>query len=133
MAQTDCVEQFKKLTYPPLARTAGIAGEVKAHFEIASDGKATNLRLDGHTLLRQEVESTINKATLDAACTGPVDLIYRFAFDGEMGYESPTSVVFNPPNEYVVTTNHTVPFTIIDLGATIRRPFWLKRFLRHLV
>jgi hypothetical protein len=125
MAQTNCAELIEKPKYPPLARQALIQGEVKAHFDIGADRKPINLVVaDGHPILKQEVEAAINKTTLDAACSGSLDLIYRFVSSSEISYEAHTSVVFHPPNEFVMTTDHMGP--IID-SFPVRRQSWFRR------
>jgi hypothetical protein len=123
MAQTNCAELVEKPKYPPLARQALIKGEVKAHFNVGDDRKPSNLVVERHPLLKQEVEAAINKTSLDAGCSGSVDLIYRFVISSEVSYEAHTSVVFNPPNEYLITTDHIGP--IIDYGDVKRS--WFRR------
>ena len=125
MAQTNCAELIERPpTYPPLARTAFIHGEVKVHFDVGDNGKPINLVLEGHPLLKGTVQAAINKTTLAADCSGGVDLIYRFVISTEVSPEPHTSVAFNPPNEFLITTDHNPP--IIDYAPVVKRS-WFRR------
>jgi hypothetical protein len=129
VAQSNCAELIEKPNYPPLARQAFVQGKVKAHFDVGSDGRPLNLVVEGHPLFQEAVKSAINETTLDAHCQGTIEVIYSFALSGEMGYKSPTSIVFNPPNEFLITTYRPPP--ISDPPFTVTRRSWFRR-LFHL-
>jgi hypothetical protein len=123
-AQTNCAELIEKPLYPPLAGQARIQGDVKAHFNVGDDRKPSSLVVEGHPLLKQQVESAINKTTLDAGCSGSLDLIYRFVISSEISHEAHTSIEFQPPNQFLITH-----FPSDELGvvySSVRRS-WLRR------
>ena len=123
-AQMNCAEVVGKPIYPILARQAIVQGEVNAHFDVGADGKPFNVVVEGNPLLKEPVQSAINATTLNIGC-GTVELIYKFVVESEVKDPAQTSVVFKPPNEYVITTSH--PLAYIDYGV-VRRS-WFKRFL----
>jgi hypothetical protein len=104
---------FERPGYPRLARVAKIKGVVEIRLKIGPDGRPTDLKYEGHPLLSQAVREALGRTKLDSACVGTAfDLRYRFEFEGEESYQPMTSVSFNPPSEFVVTTNPPAP--IID-------------------
>lgn len=121
-----CLAMVEKPTYyPPLARMARIYGVVTLNFQIGQDGRPLNTVLDGNGILTKEIESILNRSVFDPQCTRRIELVYRFVLDGEDGSEAHTSIAFNPPNEYVVTSNPYGPICLLPQAD--RRKSWIKR------
>jgi hypothetical protein len=55
------IVQFGPILYPPLARQTRIGGTVVAHVTVASDGKVSQARAEGHPLLVTSVEDFVKK------------------------------------------------------------------------
>src|SRR5450759_1762648 len=103
-----CAAGIEKPAYPRLARISSISGLVTAHFTIGASGKADAVRLEGHPVLTKEIDVAIRRTEFPAGCQSEnLDVTFSFRLEGEPSDEPRTSVVFNAPKEYIVTSNPT--------------------------
>jgi hypothetical protein len=127
-SQTMCAESVSKPGYPPLAVAARVQGVVNVQLEIAPNGSVSNADVHAENpILSGSLASMLRQAKFDSRCAGKLDLIYKFAIGEREG--TSTTVKFNPPNEYLVTSDYRGPL-IIDNAVTAKSRF--KRFLGFL-
>ena len=103
-----CASEIEKPAYPRLARIANISGSVAAHFAVGATGKADGVRLEGHPLLTKEIDVAIRRTEFPAGCQSEnLDVTFSFRLEGEPSDEPRSSVVFNAPDQYIVTSHPT--------------------------
>ena len=99
----DCVSAVQKPAYPRLARISNISGTVIVRLRVGVTGIAEAVQLEGHPILSKEVQTAVNGTVFSEACKlRDLDITYQFRFEGEASDAPKTSVVFNPPKEYVI-------------------------------
>jgi hypothetical protein len=104
----NCAAEIDQPIYPRLGRLASISGSVIAHFTIDDSGRADGVKLEGHPILSQEVSSALRRTDFSTRCRSQnLDVTFRFRLQGEFSDDPTTSVVFNPPNEFAITSNAT--------------------------
>jgi len=82
------------------------------------------------------VETAVQRTQFPESCKSQnVEVTFRFRLEGEPSEEPKTAVVFNPPNEYVVTSNVTPRTTGLDEkpAETVRSCSTGLRFGRRIV
>jgi hypothetical protein len=127
---SSCIEQLERPTYPRMARIANIQGTLKVRFTIGLDGVPTDVVIDGHPILAQELTSAVHRTRLTPNCAGRLDLSYRFALEGPLKDEAPTSVTFTSSTEVLVTSQ---PTGIICALETEPQKSRLRRLLTKLL
>jgi hypothetical protein len=121
-----CTANVEKPIYPPLARAASVYGVVKVDLQIGQDGRPSDVVLDGNGILTKEIENVLSRTQFHSQCSGKVRLVYKFVLSGEEDPEAHTSVAFNPPNEYVITSNPYGPICRLS-QATVQKRSWIRR------
>lgn len=111
-----------RISYPPLARQARIAGEVRIHLLIGSSGTVQRADVvSGHPLLKQVAID--NAATWKfAALDGPAELDLTYTFElGDAGLGSGTVVKFDVPGEIRIQSSPAIIDTIASEKGRCRR------------
>ena len=103
----ECASTLDAPGYPRLARLANISGTVTARFTIVA-GRAEGALFDGHPVLAKEAAEALQRTGFPEACgRRRLEITFVFRLQGEFSDKARTSVRFEPPARYVVTSNAT--------------------------
>jgi hypothetical protein len=104
---SSCIEFLPHPEYPLLARQARISGTVQAKITI-NDSALVKAQAEGHPMLAHEVESFLARSVLPASCSGQTfEVLFTFAFKDPPQARASTTVTFQPPNQFFVTSPET--------------------------
>jgi TonB family protein len=106
-SENRCLLHLESPIYHRLARQARIQGEVKVLVKIAPDGKVFSAHAtSGHQLLRQEVESNVQKWIFNPGEEQTIEVAYEFRLEEpEVDSEPPSRVSFDLPSRVLVISN----------------------------
>lgn len=106
----DCAVRIQLPEYPPVARQARLTGTAVATVTISSDS-AVRIRLEGvPPILKRAVEASLRKSEFSDSCKDTTFSIrYTFRVEGEQAERPKTSIIFQPPNEFIVVSPPSVP------------------------
>ncbi|HYW67896.1 MAG TPA: M28 family peptidase [Candidatus Dormibacteraeota bacterium] len=75
------IVHFEPIQYPPLARQTRISGSVVAHVSVASNGKVTQVKTEGHPLLAGIVRDRVKMWVFEPGSERTFDLTCDFVLD----------------------------------------------------
>jgi hypothetical protein len=106
-----CAESLEIPKYPPLARSARLAGAVHVHAMIVHRS-ATQITVDGaHPILRTAVETSLSNSEFSSSCDKRgIDLVFIFRIEGSQTATHDTGTVkFGWPNEFTISVRPPIP------------------------
>ena len=108
-----CVARIQLPTYPPLAKQAGIQGEVKVSVLLSADSSVERISVDsviprGESILVGPIKDVLRTARFRPGCAGKtVGLVFLFEIVGKSAIYPKQSLSFGQPNKFWITTEQT--------------------------
>jgi TonB family protein len=109
------------LTYPPVARQAGIVGDVVLVAHIGSDGSVSiPILKSGHPILLQAAEANLKAWKFQAGESQEMEITYHFKLRENSSGSAQTQCAFDFPDSVTISSN--APPVAINYTSPIGNP-----------
>jgi hypothetical protein len=111
-AESTCVIELRLPTYSDLTWKAQLTGKASVSITIDAKGSPSISVENVHAALKALMMTQLKESKFDPLCAGKtLHYTFEFRLSGPQSATLAHSVVYRPPNSFVITARPPVPFT----------------------